>query len=155
MCLFCLLSLSFSFFFFCKTVNFDEWFESLESFISIVSTFLKLWFGMRRRMNQTHFEWYEFDINVVLIFIATFTYKTMLYWVRLNQSSWISMPLIYSYSELPWVLMGSEKAIHCWSRVGAIHRVYLGAIHRVYYYKQNEYIRLTIPREWISFVGKS
>ena len=40
-CLLCLLSLSFSFFFFInatttKTVNFDEWCETLESFMSII-----------------------------------------------------------------------------------------------------------------------
>ena len=73
-CLFYLLS--FSFFSFTiavttKTVNVDGWFESLESFISIISIFLNLWIWMNRRMNQTYYECYEFDVNVVLIFIAT------------------------------------------------------------------------------------
>ena len=29
-------------------------------------------------MNQSYFEWYEFDVNVVLILIATSTYKPTL-----------------------------------------------------------------------------
>ena len=30
---------------------------------------------MSKRINQTYFECYEFDVNVVLILIATYTYK--------------------------------------------------------------------------------
>ena len=33
---------------------------------------------MNRLMNQTYLEWYEFDVNVVRILIATCTYKSML-----------------------------------------------------------------------------
>ena len=29
-------------------------------------------------MNQTYYEWYEFDVNVVLLLIATCAYKSML-----------------------------------------------------------------------------
>ena len=36
-------------------------------------------------MNQTYFEWYEFDVNVVCILIATCTYKSKLY-MRKNES---------------------------------------------------------------------
>ena len=66
-----------------KTVNFDEWFESLASYRSIC---LNLWIGMSRPMNQIYFECYEFDVNIVIILIATCTYKSMLNWVRMNQS---------------------------------------------------------------------
>ena len=109
-CFACLLFVSSSFFFFfvnaarTKTVNFDELFESFESFISI---FLNLWIYMSRCMNQTYFECYEFDVNVVLILIATYTYKSMLNWVRINQSSWISILLTYSdskFHEFLWVV---------------------------------------------------
>ena len=51
MCWLCLLSLSFSFFVNAattKTVNIDEWFESLESILSIINIFLNLWIWMRR-----------------------------------------------------------------------------------------------------------
>ena len=84
-----------------KTVKVVEWFESLESFISItrISIFLNLWILMSRRMNQTYFECYEFDVNVVLILIATCTYKSMLNWVQMNQSGWISILLTHSYLE--------------------------------------------------------
>ena len=82
-----------------KTVNFDEWFESLESLLCIISNFLNSWIWMSRRMNQTDFECYKFDANIVLILIATCTYKLMLQWVRMNQSSWISILLTHSYSK--------------------------------------------------------
>ena len=95
-----------------KTVNFDEWFESLESFINI---FLNLWIWMSRRMNQTYFEWYEFDINVVLMLIATYTYKSMLNWVLMNKSSWYFNTVDSLILKITWVLMSSEKTIHCWS----------------------------------------
>ena len=74
-----------------KTVRVDEWFESLKPFISILSIFLNLWIWMSRRMNQTYFEYYEFNIDVVLILIATCTYKSMLNGVRMNQINWISI----------------------------------------------------------------
>ena len=60
-----------------KNVNVNEWFESLESFVSTISIFLNVWIWMSRHMNQTYFECYEFDINVALIVIATWTYKSM------------------------------------------------------------------------------
>ena len=90
-CFACCLCLSFFYFVNAtttKAVNTGEWFESLESFIIIV---LNLWIWMSRRMNRTYFECHEFDVNVVLKLIATCTYKSMLNWVRLNQSSWISI----------------------------------------------------------------
>ena len=59
-----------------KTVNFHEWFESLESFMSIISILLNIWIWMIRLMNHTYFECYEFDVNFVLILIATCTYKS-------------------------------------------------------------------------------
>ena len=67
-----------------KTVNFNESFASLESFTSIISIFLNLWIWMSRLINQTYFELYEFDVNVVLILMATCSYKSTLYWVRMN-----------------------------------------------------------------------
>ena len=73
----------FSFFFFfvnvtiTRAVNFDGWFESFEWFMSIISIFLNLWVWMSRHRNQTHFECYEFDVDVVLILIATCTYKSI------------------------------------------------------------------------------
>ena len=39
---------------------------------------------MVRFMIQTYFKWYEFDVNVVRILIATCTYKSML-----NESQYI------------------------------------------------------------------
>ena len=69
-----------------KTVNADEWFESLESFISIISIFLNLWIWMTRCMNETYFKCYAFDVNKVFIFIAPCIYKLMLNWVRMNYS---------------------------------------------------------------------
>ena len=51
-----------------KTVNFDECFKSFESF--------NLWIWMSRHMNQTYFECYEFDVNIVLMLIASYTYNT-------------------------------------------------------------------------------
>ena len=67
-----------------KTVNFDELFDALESFISITSKsiiiFLNLWIWMISLMNQTYFERYEyeFEVKLVCILIATCTYKSML-----------------------------------------------------------------------------
>ena len=58
-----------------RIVNFYVWFESFESFISIIRIFLKLWIRMSRLINQTYSEWYEFDVNVVCILIATYTYN--------------------------------------------------------------------------------
>ena len=84
----------FSFFFFfvnvatTNTVNVDEWFES---FINFVCVFLNLWIWMSRPMNQTYFECYGFDVNVVIILIAICTYKSI---------SWISLPLAHLYSKL-------------------------------------------------------
>ena len=47
--------------------------------IRIISIFLNLWIWMSRCMTQTYFECYKFDVNVVLlIFIANWTYKSML-----------------------------------------------------------------------------
>ena len=97
-CCFCLFLSSF-FVNAATTVNVDEWYELLESFLSIVSIFLNLWIWMSGRMNQTYFECYEFDVNVVLILIVTYTYTSMLNWVRMNQSSWISTLLTHSYSK--------------------------------------------------------
>ena len=93
-----------------KTVNFYKFFEWLESFISI---FLNLWIWMRKLMNQTYFECYEFDVNSVIILIATCIYKSRLNWVRMNQSSWISILLL----KISWVLMSSKKAINCKSLI--------------------------------------
>ena len=67
-----------------KTVNVDEWFKSLESFMRIISTLLNLWIWMSRHMNQTYFECYKY--HVVFILIATCTYKSMLSWVRKNHT---------------------------------------------------------------------
>ena len=39
-------------------------------------------------MNQTYFQWYEFDVNVVLILIATSTYKSTLV-VSMNKLEYI------------------------------------------------------------------
>ena len=93
-----------------KIVNVGEWFESLESFISIISIFLNLWIWMSRRINQTCFECYEFDVNIVLMLNATCTYRSMLNWVRMNQSSWIS---IFKFKiQIIWVFVSTET-IHC------------------------------------------
>ena len=46
--------------------------------MSILSIFLYLRIGMNRRMNQTYFERYEFDGNIVLILIAPWSYKSTL-----------------------------------------------------------------------------
>ena len=64
---------------------------------------------MSRLMNQTYFEYYEFDVNVVLILIATCTYKSMLYWVRMNQNSWISILLTHSCWKLHEYLWEAKK----------------------------------------------
>ena len=40
---------------------------------TVISIFLNLWIPKSRCMNQPYFECYEFDINVVLILIATYT----------------------------------------------------------------------------------
>ena len=71
-CLYFFLSLSYFFVNLAttKTVNVDEWFESLESFISIISIFPNFWIYMSRHMNQTYIECYAFDVNVVLKLIA-------------------------------------------------------------------------------------
>ena len=61
-----------------KTVNFDDRYESFESFMSIISIFRNIFIWMSRRLNQTYFICYEFDANVVFILIATCTYKSML-----------------------------------------------------------------------------
>ena len=87
-----------------KTVNVDEWFESLESFIKIIRVFFLIyeWVCL----------WIKHISNVLslmstfLVLIATSTCKSMLNWV-LNQTSWISMLLIQSYSkchEYLWVV---------------------------------------------------
>ena len=45
--------------------------------ICAVYIFIYLWIQMSSLMNQTYFEWYEFDVNVVsIILIATCTYKS-------------------------------------------------------------------------------
>ena len=66
-------------------------------------------------MNQTFFEWYEFDVNAVRILIATLSYKLTLWWLGMNQNtqfnSNVLVPLIFKIS---WVLMSSEKTIHYW-----------------------------------------
>ena len=81
-----------------KIVNFDEWLESFESFLSVIRIFLKLWMWTNKHINQTYFERYEFDVSVVLVLIATCTYKSMLNWVRMNQSSCIPILVTHSYS---------------------------------------------------------
>ena len=85
--------------------------------MNITSIFLNSCIWMSRCMNQTYFECFEFDANAVLILISTCTYKSLLNWVRMNQSSWISILLTYLYSLIWWVLKSSEKASHCWSLV--------------------------------------
>ena len=92
-----------------KTVNVDEWFESLESFINIIRIFLNLWIWMSRRTNQIYFSCYEFDINVVLILIATCAYKSMLNWVRTNQNSWILIQVTHSCSKFHEYLWVAKK----------------------------------------------
>ena len=107
MCVRCLWLFLYSFF---------VMFESLESFISI---FLNLYIWMSRRMNQTYFECYEFDLNVVLILIVTCSYRSMLNRVRMNQSNWIAILLTHSYAKLHeylWVPK-KKKTIHCWSLI--------------------------------------
>ena len=47
-----------------KTVNFDEWFESLALLESFISILVKFWIKMGRLINQICFEWYEFDVKV-------------------------------------------------------------------------------------------
>ena len=42
-----------------KIVNFDKWFESLESYLSIISNFLNLWIWMSRHM------WFKYISNVM------------------------------------------------------------------------------------------
>ena len=39
-------------------------------------------------MNQKYFQWYEFDVNIVLILIATSTYKSTLV-VSMNELEYI------------------------------------------------------------------
>ena len=61
-------------------------------------------------MNQIHFKWYEFDVNIVCILIATLTYKSTLYWVSYsNASSSISILLTHFKFKISWVLMSSEN----------------------------------------------
>ena len=124
-CLFCFLSLSlsFSFFFFffvnvakAKTVNFDEWFESLEWFMNIISIFLNLWNWMSRRMNQTYFKWY-----------CTHTHCNLYLWINIVVSTNESEELNFNTRtvdslilKISWVLMSSEKTIHWWSLVDII-----------------------------------
>ena len=62
-------------------------------------------------MNQTYFECYEFDDNVVLIPITTCTYKLMLNWVRNNQSTriWISILLTHLYIKFHEYLWVAKK----------------------------------------------
>ena len=99
-----------------KTENLNEWFESIESFMSIIGILRNLWIWMSRRLSQTYFECYEFVVNVVLIHIATCTYKSMLNRVQMNQSGWISILLTHSYSEFHEHLWAVKKRFiaHLW-----------------------------------------
>ena len=98
-----------------KIVNFDEWFESLGSFMSIISIFLNLWIWRSKRMNRTYFKCSEFDDNVVLILIATY--------VLINQCcmEYERVRVVeFQYSlvlKISRVLMSSDKMIHCWPLV--------------------------------------
>ena len=40
-------------------------------------------------MNQTYYECYEFDVNIVRILIVACIYKSTLYWVSMNESDYI------------------------------------------------------------------
>ena len=71
-----------------KTVNFNE---RLESLLSVsckhykhFSKVMNLNSRSRMNMNQTYFEWYEFDVNVLRILIAFCTYKSTLVVVSTN-----------------------------------------------------------------------
>ena len=57
--------------------------------------FLNLWIWMSRRMNESYFNCYEFDNIIVLVLIATCTYKSMLSTVRMSLSNWISILLTH------------------------------------------------------------
>ena len=67
-----------------------------EMIMMMISIFLNLWIWMNTCIHQTYFECYKFDVNFVLILIATCTYKSILNWVRMNQSSWNSILLMFN-----------------------------------------------------------
>ena len=79
-----------------KAINFDEWFESLVSFISIRRIFLNF-------MIQNE-QAYESNLFRMLCI-----YKSMLNWVRINRSSWISIMLTHAYSKLHEYLWVAKK----------------------------------------------
>ena len=58
------------------------------SFLSArnISIFLKLWIQMSRLMNQTHFKWYEFDVNVVCSIVIAIVYLKINVVVNTNES---------------------------------------------------------------------
>ena len=105
-CLLCLLSLSFFTSFLVsttiiKTVNFDN--ESNHLNLSWVQIFFpNLWIWMSRCMNRTYFEYYEFDVNVVLILFET----------CMNESEQLNFNIVDPLN-ISWAFMSSEKAIHC------------------------------------------
>ena len=93
-----------------KTVNVDEWFKLFGSLISIINIFRNLWIWMSMSMNQTYFECYEFDVNVVLILNATCTYKSIgqftrfcIVYVVLNTLCflWTLNSIMYSVFRIP------------------------------------------------------
>ena len=57
-------------------------------------------------MNQTHFKWYEFDVNVVRIFLATYTYKSTRneyeseIIMSIQKGEWIHISDTYTHSYL-------------------------------------------------------
>ena len=51
---------------------------------------------MSRYMSQIYFELYEFDVNVVLILIATCSYKSTLYVGSTNESEQLNFNIVDS-----------------------------------------------------------
>ena len=59
-------------------------------------------------INQTHFEWYVFDVNVVHILTEPVFINQCC-----NEYQWIRI-VKFQYC---WLIMSGEKTIHCWSLV--------------------------------------
>ena len=70
---------------------------------------------MSRHMNQTYFERYEFDVNFGFILIATYAYKSMFQFVRINQGTYLNFNIVDSrIFKISLVLTSNKKKpIYC------------------------------------------
>ena len=119
-------------------------------FIAIISIFLNLWILMSRHMNQIYFEGYEFDVKVVT---ETCTYKSMLNWIQMNQSSWISILLSHLYSKLHEYLWVAKKRFiaDLWCIRTRTYRKYISCqtnIHSMRYEKNKNCARVNRADWW-------